>query len=672
MTVSHSQPKELVYEYASGNGSVRYSMQQANSFLKHLLTSNKLTIESHLKEFEYPKRFFLVAGTGLGKTVALPVFLWAREMRDRIRFLPFVTGGGYVPSEHSPRIWVVEPTIIIAQDLESKLNSDWNTYWNSSSPATLFGCRTKYDRRNPNAPIMFVTYGIFSIYARKGVFRAGHDVVLIDEAHDTLERDEAVELGVAMCNADKVSINFMSATVDTTEIPTKLDARVVSIPGKRQPVWKHNTKRSLEECIVELVEKTLVRQDLSSEFFPKPIGNVEKAVRASVAESGRAKGMLVIVNSFTNERSDARRIKQLLKNPLFASEIEVGLLASEIRRDAKRRTAFEKTLKRWIDSRARYVLISTNVVEKGVTLPDLDFIVTMDSGYEDSDFGAPKKIALGTNALIQRIGRVGRTRPGIAYITREIGAPYSNLDDTTLNSESALKPQPIRFPFENGSSTWLAYLAFERNDYTEARRNATKSLRVPSFINATSKKVAEVKEEAEKLRTLGIVGKDDRLTALGRLMQNWIGRMDLESAMAAHRAFDGNNSQGLVQAICQGALKATSEEPPWNMEAVKNTKLHQSPPPVILHVILDNFARWLALTKWPSWIGRAWFAAEAELRFQRLEIQEDHFFHLLRHIKELMDNFVDVVGGLHAIDKNIFRGFLRIRQVVEELPHLRS
>ncbi|MCR4315417.1 MAG: helicase-related protein, partial [Planctomycetes bacterium] len=425
---------------------------------EHLVNRDKLDIFDVLDQLAKRDSFFLIASTGLGKTVIVPLFLLMREMRYQQTDQPERAKAG-------PRIWVVEPKIAIAQSLHQVMNLWWSEHVSEARPVlkgfNLFGCKTKVDHRDLDAPIMFITTGIFSIYARKGLFEPGRDLVLIDEAHVTLETDEALELGIGICRRRGVALNYMSATVDATDIPQRLGARVVKAEKRRFPVWKHNLRQPIDQILVDLVERTLVNPEEAEELFPKKDDEAWRSVRDAVLERDRAKGMLVVVNSYTANDSDAKRLERMLLETPFADKIAVRTLAGEVLRDPKRRAAYEADLKRWKEQKVRYVLIATSVVEMGVTLPDLDFVVSMDSALEEVENGV-RLGPLGTNALIQRIGRVGRERPGIAYISRDIGAPYSLFSDEELNEVDALEPEPIRWPTERGNLEWLAYYSFDQ------------------------------------------------------------------------------------------------------------------------------------------------------------------------------------------------------------------
>jgi hypothetical protein len=513
----------------------------------YLVERDKLGINEVLDELVGRNPFFLIASTGLGKTVIVPLYLLVREMTyGQTEHLEIV--------EQCPRIWVVEPKIAIAQSLHQVMNLWWSEYVDELRPDlkgfNLFGCKTKVDHKDVDAPIMFITTGIFSIYARKGMFEPGRDTILIDEAHVTLETDEALELGIGICRQCGVALNYMSATVDVTDIPQRLGARTVRAEKKRFPVWKHNLLQPIDNILVDLVERTLVHPEEGEEYFPAEDDKTWHTVRKAVFEQNRAKGMLVIVNSYTADESDAKRLERMLKEASFADKIAVRTLAGEVLRDPKRRAVYEADLKRWKEQKARYVLIATSVVEMGVTLPDLDFVVSMDSTLGEVENGV-RIGPLGTNALIQRIGRVGRERPGIAYISRDIGAPYSLLSDEELNDPDALKPELIQWPTERGSLEWLAYYSLDQQWDSLDLLKRLLELKMPSGV-ATRWKADQLEEVRQTFIQAGLA-EDNSLTDKGREVEGWLGFRPLEELRGLRGYVQTYDTLGFFSHLLQAA-----------------------------------------------------------------------------------------------------------------------
>ena len=185
-------------------------LEDVAAFLDATVKGAKLGIAAYFPKLTCQEPFFLVAATGLGKTVAVPLHVCVTRARlatdskgssDTGLRTPWYgeagPNGGLEAERRKesvplPRVWVVEPTISIAQDLQRDMQSSWQVWWNENrnassrgSPPVLFGIKTGVDAHGVDtAPVMFVTTGTFAIYARqRGRFSADRDIILIDEAH---------------------------------------------------------------------------------------------------------------------------------------------------------------------------------------------------------------------------------------------------------------------------------------------------------------------------------------------------------------------------------------------------------------------------------------------------------------------------------------------------------
>jgi hypothetical protein len=510
-------------------------MMEVVDFLKWVLNRDELEIADYLNQMGQDP-FFLVAATGLGKTVGVPIHVLIRQIQRAGR-----------NSDPEPRVWIIEPRIPIAEGQAAYMNKLWQDYASSRGRRRvppLFGCITSSSGNvNPEAPIKFVTTGIFELMAKDGRFHPARDRVVIDEAHVTIEQNPGVELGIALARQAGVTIDYMSATVDTTGLGEALGlSNIIKADKQRFVVWRHNLLDSTRNSIVDLVGKTLVRPDLSSEYYPQ-LGEFRQAaeVRRAVMETDRSHGMLVVVNSFAGEYSDTQRLAQIIRKA--HPSIAVLQLASEVIRDARRMQEYEKELARIEKSTQNYVILATSVVEMGITFPTLDYVVTMDSGYEQETIGDvtfPVVAPLGVNSLLQRIGRVGRKRPGIAYIANEVGADYAELDDDALNAKHTLVYEQITFPLATSSLMPLAYYACKHGwRRIEAQLTA---LNLPSNLHKNADRMADLREQIDTLKTLGLVH-GIQLTPLGVSMEKWIGRADLAYAVQLQKCIDNGGSQ---------------------------------------------------------------------------------------------------------------------------------
>ncbi|MCH7595867.1 MAG: hypothetical protein IID35_04830 [Planctomycetes bacterium] len=183
------------------------------------------------------------------------------------------------------------------------------------------------------------------------------------------------------------------------------------------------------------------------------------------------------------------------------------------------------------DENGRYVIVATNVVEMGLTFSSIDYVVTMDSEF-DTEFvdggEMTSKVALGVNALYQRIGRAGRVRPGMAFIAQDFGASYSELDDNQL--AAGLEIAPIRYPLAKGSFLKLALYSFrERIPENELKERIT-DLNLPSRIQDKTNLWSSFLAERSRLRQVGIAD-GENLTPAGEAALTFIGLDDMDFAV---------------------------------------------------------------------------------------------------------------------------------------------
>jgi tetratricopeptide (TPR) repeat protein len=418
----------------------------------------------------------------------------------------------------------------------------------------LYGCITSATGKiNADAPILFITTGIMESLTFEGTeLDPKYHRIIIDEAHVTIEANPAIELGIALARKRGVKIDYMSATVDPATLSTDLGVKIVYAEAQRFPIHLTNLKATVEESILDLVENFLLNPDESR--FPDPRDFADPLVRAKVervrlhllslddvADGGRIypglrnrpQGMLVIVNSHQSENSDTHRIADLIARAEFnrgMTRVHTLRLASPVVRDPSQKLAFDRLIRSIEDGNGRYVIVATNVVEMGLTFSSLDYVVTMDAEF-DSEFvdGSQmiRKVELGVNALYQRVGRVGRVRPGMAFIARDFGASYCALDDETL--AAGLPIAPIRYPLAKGSFLKLALYSFRERMSEKDLRQQIAALNLPSRIQENSELWSRFLAERSRLRRIG-VAHDEGLTPAGQAALRFIGLDDMDFA----------------------------------------------------------------------------------------------------------------------------------------------
>jgi|GEM_PF-3460019 len=511
-------------------------------FLEHELARGALPIRSYLSRIG-PQPFFLVAATGVGKTVAVPLHLYLQ--------LSVSAAEGGSSSGDSPRIYVVEPTIPLCRREAEHMNDAYRAFLrdrNQSQARHLpFGHITGSGKFNPRAPIVFITTGVFELIARSDDYDPALTRFVIDEAHRILAQQEGVEIAVAVARGRGTCIDFMSATVDTATLAADLSVSVIEATEERFPVIKATKMQPLDACIADLAFDCLLNPQAAP--IPKPTEFTRDADRRRCERLRlhllslqsyvdpidgqtypglleRPQGMLVIVNSHRGERADTRRIAELLRSRFSTSGqfVEVLRLASAVERDVDQRRSFEQRIASIESARGRYVIVATSVVEMGLTFPSLDFIVTMDTELETAlAYGGEviRERPLGVNAFLQRIGRVGRKRPGIAFVSREATRTGGNPDWSSWSADRLareLQVEPIRYALSRSDMRELAFFAYE-HDVRGGIRFAADFLadyRLPSKPQNSPELLGRLVAERNAIRGAGLSNDGVRLNQIGK------------------------------------------------------------------------------------------------------------------------------------------------------------
>lgn len=495
--------------------------------LQELITADKLTIDEYLPAMA-SEPFFLVAATGLGKTVVAPPHVWLQQCADLQHIRPGT----------APCVWVVEPRVMIADEQGAYMHETFRKLFESQrrgrQAPPLFGSISSSKTLRRGAPIMFVTTGIFTLRARAGEFDPVLDRVIIDEAHETIGQNPDVELAIAICRQAGVKIDYMSATVDTASIPDLLGIsrdNIIVANKQRHPIYISTTGRTMRESIVDVVTDLLIRRNQNSPLLPAANDVLRERVIADLfCGERRAHGLLVAINSLSGSNSDAVVIQKQLKEARLQTNgkpLAVLELSSKQTKNPTEMARFTSALAKIEQNAEPYVVVATSVIEMGVTIGTLDFAVTMDSGYENvvvGDRSLPTVTPLPFNSLKQRLGRVGRRRAGVGIITTDVGAPYTEFDREKLNS-SDLEYEPVRTPLAKASLLSLAYYSFERGWRTAPEiGTGVAHLKLPSRrALLTIPRLTALVDERRYLIRLGIADRDGNLTAAGRSIGPWIG-----------------------------------------------------------------------------------------------------------------------------------------------------
>lgn len=388
-----------------------------------------------------------------------------------------------------------------------------------------FGVITSLGAVNPEAPVVFVTTGVFEKRAFENDLDPNSHRILVDEGHITLERNSGVEIAVSLCRRKGISVDYMSATVDKGTLEQDLGVKVIDCGQEQFPIEYRIANGRMTDVIEGIIDSCLIKRvDISED-----LRNWDK----KESPDKRAVGLLIVVNSHMSENSDTLKFQNKIRsNPSFKG-VDVLRLASPVIRDPLQRRDFLERVKSIEKRCGRYVIIATNVVEMGITFPSLDFIVTMDTEYVNVErtSGTTLEIAeLSLNALKQRAGRVGRKRPGICFITKEYkdgkGAWYTKLPGPQLKS---LRPEKIKYPLEISDLSKLAFLSFKESISDEGLEEWVRGLNLPSRIDKDLHRMDNLQRCRLSLKEKGIAD-DAGITLLGNEILKYVGVEDIDFA----------------------------------------------------------------------------------------------------------------------------------------------
>ncbi len=421
------------------------SISTLAQFKQYLITEIKLDAISQYLPDMRRKTFFLLAATGLGKTVIVPLHSYL-EIFNRVRH----TTQYLYDNKYTPKVFVIVPTITIAEDQVGFLNSMYDKFCeaNGYNSKHLFGCKTAKGGINHHAPIQFLTTGVFEAMASNNSFQVNNHSILIDEAHKTLETSPTFEIALTNTRYREVRVDYMSATVDTTSLQHKLGVEVfIKADAIRHPIYKTNTYLPLVDSIVDIIGNCICDFNPRSKYIPHQLFQGRDFFQElSEQWRHRPSAMLVIVNS----KKDIEKVSEVVRQSFPG--LPILNFSSAVKKNKKLNDQFNSSIAQFTRTKTNYLIISTNVVEMGVTFDNLDWVVTKDQEYSNNN-NQLELTPLKVNALYQRLGRVGRKGLGMGIITNDGSSYYSSLPNSDLNS---LTNEPIDFPLTNNGIEQIA------------------------------------------------------------------------------------------------------------------------------------------------------------------------------------------------------------------------
>lgn len=453
------------------------------------LEPNIYPIDQQLKEITaaLPNHscILLKAETGAGKTTRLPP---------------------YLISKTKGKILVLEP-----RRLAAKLSAERCADILETKLGTLVGHHIRFDKvTSPETRLLFITEGLFVSYLREDPKLSQYDTIILDEFHErSIHTDTALCLirNLQATTRPDLKLIVMSATLDTTALEKYLTgAKLFNVPGRVFPVEIENHEIEPIEAITNMLEDP--RCPLNILVFLPGMGNI-------------------------------RRLEDELKRKI-STDIEIVPLHSSLPK---------KDQKKAFTGKNRKIILSTNIAETSLTIPNITGVV--DTGTERRASFAPwsgmpllqlEKISKAS--AIQRAGRAGRVQDGLVFRTY-------NLND--YSQRSAFTPPEIK---RVELSHYILDLIELGHDPTEI-----------SWFEAPEEK--NLDKALDLLNTLGAL-KDNQITKLG----SFLAKLPLHPRLGAmlYSGMDHPALNDILLAVClMNEGMALSKQAKFNNEDEEET-----------------------------------------------------------------------------------------------------
>ena len=380
---------------------------------------------------------------------------------------------------------IVEGSILVLEPrrLAARLAAEYIAEQRGEQVGATVGYQIRFDSMVSAATrIVFLTEGVFTRIIQENPSLNGVGCVIIDEFH---ERHIQTDVALAWCRAlsekkrPDLKLIVMSATLDTSSLETYLhDSAVFDIKGRTYAV---------ATAYIEDQGETKGRQGLLS-----------TALKRMLADT-RCPGNILI---FLTGIQDIYAAMEELQPIATAFGALLLPLTAEISPQMQRQV--------FSPSAMRKIVISTNVAETSLTLPDITGVIDAGlakipthaawSGLTTLDI---KKIC--ASSCIQRAGRAGRTREGVCYRLyseadfysrpRLLAPEISRLDlaQTMLETHALLASDDA--PAHHGFATLLPW--FEPPDSARVEAASTLLMRLGAldaagFITAKGRMMAKI------------------------------------------------------------------------------------------------------------------------------------------------------------------------------------
>lgn len=496
--------------------------KQGKPYAKYLKTRCQLPVFSMHHEIESifsKNRVVVVSGeTGSGKSTQIPHFLLDASLE----------------SDTPVKIICTQPRRISAISLAERVSKEVGDVGSLGSKGTLVGYQVRLDNKTSKDTLLtFCTTGILLRRLESDPKLTGISHIVLDEVHErTLESDFLLyTLKNLLRTRNDLRVILMSATANARLFCEYFagahPAPSLVVPGKTFPVTE-----SFLEDIVENTGFSLGKKIASQSLAPAP------SVAGSYSDR-TLKTLELLDQHIINYELVVSLIRHIHETDPAMSDIEgklgsilvflpgfaeINILTSMLETAAYSRKKSEQPicwhilqLHSTLSSSAqaqvfkpaplnhRKIVISTNVAETGITIPDIVYVVDLmrarEMVYDEKrEVKRLQEVIIAKANATQRRGRAGRVMPGFAYhfITR---TAYDKLDDHK-------RPEMMRLPLEE--LCLRSRIILERTDLVSFKE---------MFNGMPDPPPLKTLENSIKILTiLGAIDNNEELTNIGRFL----------------------------------------------------------------------------------------------------------------------------------------------------------
>lgn len=408
---------------------------------------------------------FVQGETGCGKTTQIPQFLYEN---------------GFASDK---MIALTQPRRLSAVSIAGRINYEANE--------DIAGYKIKYENNiKAHTKIKVVTEGVLFREIQSDFLLKQYSVVILDEVH---ERSANMDILIGLLSKI-VNIRFdlrnplrlvlMSATTDPGHFrPVLASFQLINLTGQVFPVSVFFEGKTPEDYIDCAYRKILAILQAEQRY---PSNKKIRASEASIPvgiENTRKASILVFLTSKEDIYTLKSRL-EVLNRQIIALPLHSGLSKSD---QARVYETFP----------VRKIVLATNIAETSITINDIVFVV---------DCGLEKRKIVDENVLMyrtgfickssarQRMGRAGRTGPGVCYRL------YSG--DTFEMFPDHAAPQILAEPFDSS--------------LLQLKNMGIKNVFGFPFIDEPPGAVVE--DSVRRLESLGALDQNGNITKLGRKM----------------------------------------------------------------------------------------------------------------------------------------------------------